>query len=166
MACREAVTRAGPSRLRPVLGALLMAALGLLLLAMALLDARDLFQGRGTDRLTFSAGMFAYPWFGVTCLSFSAVIVHERVMSRAGSPRLARWTLIMGIVAIVSIPAAYVAGAVVAGRLEARGYSRCGDRFHSGRFSRDEWVRGGTACERDGFRHGAAHDPSAALVAQ
>lgn len=144
------MTTARQSRVRLALVALLIAVLGLGLLAMTLLDARDLLQGWGTEHVHLSAGMFAYPWFAAASLSFSALIVHEGIMGRTGSVRLATWTLLLGLVAIASLPAAYVAGAMVAGRLEAEGYRRCDDRLHPARFLRDEWVQRGTACQQDG----------------
>lgn len=147
------MTPAGPSRARRTLGALFIAALGLGLMAIAISDARALLEGWGTDRLQFGAAMFIQPWMTLFLLLVSAVVAHGSPSGKASNRRLGLCTLVSGALAIVSVPGAHVAGAIVEERLEALGYTQCANHAPGLRWQWNEWVRDGAACERNS-RHG------------
>lgn len=155
MARRQTVTPAGPSRARQTLAAFFIAALGIGLMAMAVSDARTLLDGWGTDRLRFGAAMFIQPWTTGFLLLVSGVVMRGPAASKAVDRRLGLSLLVTGALAVASVPGAYVAAAIVEGRLRAQGYAQCPNHGPGLRWRWDEWVRNGAACGRNKLDSGA-----------
>lgn len=155
VARRQTVMPAGPVQARHLLAALFIAALGLGLMAMAVLDARLLLDGWGTDRLHFGAAMFIQPWTTAFLLLVSGAVVHGPPASKTADRRLGLSLLITGALAVASVPGAYVAGAIVEGRLRAQGYTQCPNHAPGLRWRWDEWVRNGAPCRRNELEAGA-----------
>lgn len=124
----------------------MLAALGLGMWAIAVIQARDIVQNWAADRASFSAGVFAMPGVGAFILMLAAVAVRTRVMGRPPNAQLDRWMLRLCVIAFASVVIAFVAGVVVENRIAAAGYSRCPRPGASGKFPTHIWVRYGGTC--------------------